>query len=136
LMLVRDGFTDFDEVIRVTLTDEGKGDPIDIQHYFTLDGKGIDLFPDGRVATPEEVQAMKDSFAKEAKGGGGGGHGGHGGGHMHPPPYYYPPPYGYPPPHPDQAMHPHPHYPQQPGAAAAPAPAPTSGPPAVVGEAK
>lgn len=120
LMLVRDGFTDFDEVIRVTLTDEGQDDPIEIQHYFTLDGQGVDLFPDGRAATPEEVAAMKARFAEEAKGGGGAGHMPPGGQPM----YYYPPP-GYAPP-----GYAAPGQPPPPGYPPAPGQAPTPGEPA------
>ncbi len=68
LMLVRDGFTDFDEVIRVTLTDEGQDDPVPIQHYFTLDGEGIDLWAhDNRKATPEEVADMIAEFNPRKK---------------------------------------------------------------------
>lgn len=67
-MLVRDGYTDFDEVIRVTLTDEGQDDPVPIQHYFTLDGTGIDLWAhNGRKATPEEVENMIAEFNPRKK---------------------------------------------------------------------
>lgn len=67
-MLVRDGYTDFDEVIRVTLTDEGQDDPVPIQHYFTLDGEGIDLWAhNGKKATPEEVENMIAEFNPRKK---------------------------------------------------------------------
>lgn len=59
LCLVRDGFTDFDEVVRVTLTDEGMKDPIPVYHYYTLDGKGIDITPEGRVVTPQEAAELR-----------------------------------------------------------------------------
>lgn len=61
LCLVRDGFTDLDEMIRVTLTDEGTQDPIPVKHYYTLDGKGIDITNDGRVVSPEEAAAIREA---------------------------------------------------------------------------
>lgn len=66
LQMVRDGFTDFDEVLRVTLTDEGLNDPIESQHYMTLDGVGIDIMSDGRVATPEDLERIRGSKPKQA----------------------------------------------------------------------
>jgi type IV pilus assembly protein PilB len=67
-MLVRDGYTDFDEMIRVTVTDEGMDDPVPIQHFFTLDGEGVDLWVhNGKKATPEEVENMIAEFNPRKK---------------------------------------------------------------------
>ena len=59
MCLVRDGFTDLDEVIRVTLTDEGTTDPVPVTHYYTLDGKGLNITHDGRVVSDEEADAIR-----------------------------------------------------------------------------
>ena len=62
MCLVRDGFTDLDEVIRVTLTDEGSSDPIPVRHYYTLDGKGMNIAHDGRVVSDEEAIRIREAY--------------------------------------------------------------------------
>lgn len=125
LMLVRDGFTDLDEVLRVTMTDEGSEDA-DLPMAF---------FPPPDVPEPREplmiipprkpdYRAQKKADKKKAEQEAAAGHYPPPGAYppgAYPPPHYWPPPPGYAPP---PGYPPHPGYPPPPEGAAAAAPAP------------